>query len=118
MGAGNREKMMNKVYMAFTDGTAKYPEAGTGTVPAISYVALGLAGEAGEVADKVKKLIRDGDTPELRAAIKKEVGDVLWYWTRMCRELGIEPEAIAQENVDKLQSRKDRGVLQGSGDNR
>lgn len=84
------------------------------------YPALGLTGEAGEVADKVKKLLRDGGslTPEVRAEIAKEVGDVLWYVAAMARDLGVPMEHMARGNLAKLQDRQSRGVLGGSGDNR
>ena len=84
------------------------------------YPALGLTGEAGEVADKVKKIIRDKTelTPELRIEIAKEVGDVLWYVAALARDLGIDMHEMARMNIAKLSSRRDRGVLQGSGDNR
>lgn len=86
----------------------------------LTYPALGLTGEAGEVADKVKKIIRDGTelTPELRLEIAKEVGDVLWYIAAISRDLGYDMQSIAMMNIQKLNSRKARGVLQGSGDNR
>ena len=105
-------------YKEFTREIAVYPEARQRTLPAITYTALGLAGEAGEVANKVKKLLRDGDTPEKRAAIGKEMGDILWYWVRLCDELSLDPVKVLEENQLKLTSRKERGTLQGSGDNR
>lgn len=82
---------------------------------------LGLAGEAGEVADDVKKVIRDEEgqlTDENREIIAKELGDVLWYIAGISRYLGYSLEEIAEMNIEKLQSRKERGVLAGSGDNR
>lgn len=87
---------------------------------ALSYVSNGL-GEVGEVQGKVKKLIRDsaGDVDDEKAkAIALELGDILWYVASMATELGIELDDIAQANADKLKSRKERGVLAGSGDNR
>lgn len=95
--------------------TAIYPNSAR-----LTYPALGLTGEAGEVADKVKKIIRDGTelTPELRLEIAKEVGDVLWYIAAISRDLGYDMQTIAMMNIQKLNSRKARGVLQGSGDNR
>lgn len=104
-----------KDYEEFTKSTAIYPGAGTGSKEALSYVALGLAGEAGEVANKIKKYIRDDKFDE---SVVKEVGDVLWYVARMAQELSISLEEIAQSNAVKLSSRKERGMLQGSGDNR
>lgn len=107
-------------YQDEIDAFAVYPSKGEGNVMAISYVALGL-GEAGEVQGKVKKILRDDDgivTDEKRAAIAGELGDVLWYVTRLAHELGLNVEDIAKANVAKLLSRKERGVLGGSGDNR
>lgn len=99
---------------------AIYPEAGTGSVMALAYVGLGL-GEAGEIQGKIKKILRDSDgvvTDEIRLEIAKEVGDLLWYVTRAAEELGYTVEQVALMNVGKLNSRMERGVLKGSGDNR
>lgn len=85
------------------------------------YPALGLAGEAGEVAGKVSKVLRDDGgifTDEVKTDLKKELGDVLWFVAAMARDLDFTLEEIAQANLDKLASRKARGVLGGSGDNR
>ena len=97
--------------------TAVYPGAGDNLV----YPTLGLAGEAGEVAEKVKKLIRDDAgvlSDERRAAIAKELGDVLWYVAQVATEAQLDLGEIAVENLRKLLSRQERGVLQGSGDDR
>ena len=101
-------------YQMRAEDTAIYPNEYT-----IVYPALGLAGEAGEVADKVKKIIRDGK-PELfyKDDIAKELGDVLWYVAILARDLGYSLEEVAQRNLDKLEDRKNRDMLQGSGDNR
>lgn len=96
--------------------TAIYPEDRR-----IVYPTLGLAGEAGEVADKVKKVIRDAHgefTPEKRQEIIKEIGDVLWYCATLSRDLGYDLEEVARTNVEKLRSRRERNLLHGSGDNR
>jgi len=96
--------------------TAVYPEESR-----IVYPTLGLTGEAGEVADKVKKVIRDGHrefTPEKKAEIMKEIGDVLWYCASLSHDLGYDLEEVAQTNVDKLRSRMERNRISGSGDNR
>lgn len=96
--------------------TAIYPEK-TG----LAYVAMGLAGEAGEVANKVKKIYRDCDGVAFRDdedQIAKELGDVLWYVATMAHEIGYRLEDIAQMNVEKLASRKERGAIKGSGDDR
>lgn len=86
----------------------------------ISYVGLGL-GECGEVQNKIKKIIRDDNciiTEEKRKDIKKELGDILWYVANTASEFNIFLNDIAEENIEKLFSRKERGVIQGSGDNR
>jgi len=85
------------------------------------YPALGLVGEAGEVAEKIKKLIRDkgGVTSEEDIqTIRKELGDVLWYVAVLSDSFGLTLQEVAQGNLDKLASRKDRNVLKGSGDDR
>ena len=82
----------------------------------VIYPALGLTGEAGEVADKVKKILRDGKFD--REAIAKEIGDVLWYVAALCRDLNVTMDDVARMNLDKLAARKEKGTLQGSGDNR
>jgi NTP pyrophosphatase (non-canonical NTP hydrolase) len=82
---------------------------------------LGLCGEAGEVADKVKKVLRDGAgefNSEQKQAIAMELGDVLWYVSQLADELGFGLEAIAEANLEKLQSRAARNVISGSGDQR
>ena len=97
--------------------TARYPDAGTNPI----YPTLGLCGEAGEVADKVKKVIRDRGgsfSPEVIAALKLELGDVLWYVAQLATELGMDLNDIAQANLDKLASRAARNVIAGDGDNR
>lgn len=107
-------------YQTATDDTAIYPEAGEGTWPALSYVGLGL-GEIGEIQGKLKKIIRDHDgevTPELKAAIKKELGDGFWYMARVCTELELDGDDVLVSNLEKLESRKVRGVIGGSGDDR
>jgi NTP pyrophosphatase (non-canonical NTP hydrolase) len=87
---------------------------------AVTYDGLGL-GEAGEIQGKIKKIIRDDGgniTPEHIEAIKGELSDILWYISSMCDTLGIKMEDVATYNIKKLKSRRDRGVLHGSGDNR
>jgi len=82
----------------------------------ILYPALGLAGEAGEVANKVKKMIRDGKLD--RSGIAAELGDVLWYVAALARDLNIDLQDLASQNLEKLYGRKERGTLGGNGDNR
>lgn len=90
-----------------------YKEASVGP---LSFYALGVAGEAGEVAEKVKKFYRDGNiTPE---SIALELGDVCWYITRLANLLGFSLSEILAMNIEKLESRRARGVQRGSGDNR
>jgi len=103
-------------YQLLSRRTAEYPREAW-----LAYPALGLAGEAGEVAEHAKKAIRDDAgavTHERRAAIAKELGDVLWYVSQLASELGLDLDEIAQVNLDKLLSRQRRGVLTGSGDER
>ncbi|MCD6149746.1 nucleoside triphosphate pyrophosphohydrolase family protein [bacterium] len=97
--------------------TAIYPGAGKNYV----YPTLGLAGEAGEVAEKIKKAIRDNGgkiSDETKDAVRKELGDVLWYVSQVAAELDLLLDDIAKSNIEKLSSRMRRGKLKGSGDNR
>lgn len=106
-------------YQHATARTAVYPR--NTPVEALSYVALGLAGEAGEIANKVKKILRDSDgkiTLGHKNELCAELGDVFWYLSQLATEIGFNLEAVAKRNVDKLADRAARGVLQGSGDNR
>jgi len=103
-------------YQRLSRTTAQYPRSDW-----LAYPALGLAGEAGEVAEHAKKALRDDAgavTDERRAAMAAELGDVLWYTAQLASELGLGLEEIAQANLDKLASRQRRGVLSGSGDDR
>jgi NTP pyrophosphatase (non-canonical NTP hydrolase) len=108
--------LLNEYQEAALD-TAVYPNQGAN----FAYPALGLAGEAGEVADKLKKVLRDNGgvlTDSVRDAVAKELGDVLWYVSVLAHEMDYSLEEIAQTNLDKLASRQERGVITGSGDNR
>jgi NTP pyrophosphatase (non-canonical NTP hydrolase) len=103
-------------YQRLSRRTAEYPREAW-----LAYPALGLSGEAGEVAEHAKKAIRDdGGTVSAvrRAAMAKELGDVLWYVAQLASELGLDLDDIAQTNLDKLLSRQQRGVLSGDGDDR
>lgn len=96
--------------------TALYPRE-----YAIVYPTLGLNGEAGEVAEKVKKTIRDNGgefSDEFRRAIAMELGDVMWYAATLANDLGFTLDEIAAMNLEKLRSRARRNCLNGSGDNR
>ena len=97
--------------------TAIYPNMGSD----FTYPALGLVGEAGEIANKLKKVIRDNSgilSDDVRESVSDEIGDVLWYAAQLATEMGADLNTIAQRNIDKLASRKERGVIAGSGDNR
>ena len=103
-----------KQYQSRAARTALYPRE-----TAVEYTTLGLVGEAGEIANKVKKVLRgDYGRDALRAPLAGELGDVLWYVAMLARELDLDLGEIAQANLDKLASRKERGILQGSGDDR
>ena len=100
---------------------AQYPQSGANLI----YPALGLAGEAGEAADKVKKIWRNqgltsaaGYTGEQKYELGKELGDVLWYLAALSTELGYNFEDIAKINLEKLHDRTKRGVVKSEGDNR
>lgn len=98
-------------------GTAIYP--GRGTLAGMNYTVLGLSGEAGEIPNKMKKVFRDDNgvlTEERKEAIRAELGDVLWYAALLANEMDENLSDIAEENLDKLYGRKERGTLQGSGD--
>lgn len=95
--------------------TAVYPALGDNLI----YPALGLCGEAGETAEKIKKAIRDDGgllTEERREALAAELGDVLWYVAQLATEAGLDLDEVAEGNLEKLLSRRERAVLQGSGD--
>ena len=98
-------------YQEFTDSTAIYPDH-----KALEYLALGLTSEAGEVAGKIKKWIRDGifDVDDVAA----EIGDVIWYCAQLCSTLELYMSEVVKENVDKLSDRKERNMIGGNGDKR
>jgi NTP pyrophosphatase (non-canonical NTP hydrolase) len=104
-------------YQTEAKKTAMYPVMGARYV----YPALGLCGESGEVAEKVKKIFRDFDgvlTEECKESLKKEAGDCLWYIANFCLDIGFTLEEVAQSNLYKLRDRQERGMLNGSGDTR
>ena len=111
------EVMTAEFYEMKAGQTAIFPKH-----KALEYLALGLTSEAGEVAGKVKKLIRDGEDMEgfelKKIAIASEIGDVLWYCAMMAKEVGVPLNDIMKDNLKKLHGRKVRGTLHGSGDNR
>ena len=106
-----------KEYQNKSRETAFYPNLGKNFI----YPTLGLVGEAGEIAEKIKKALRDnkGEIDEERLEnLKKELGDVLWYVAQLSTELGLSLDEVANTNIEKLQSRKKRGVISGDGDDR
>ena len=107
--------MNNEAYLEFTRTTAIYPKDRE-----LEYLALGLTSEAGEVAGKIKKIIRDHKevTPAVKGAIIDELSDCIWYTVRLCDALGINLTDLINHNHAKLSSRKERGVISDDGDNR
>ena len=106
-----------KEYQKKSRKTAVYPNAGKNFV----YPVLGLTGESGEVADKIKKVIRDKSgiiNRETKEELKKELGDVLWYLSQLASELKIPLSDVAEKNIEKIYDRMKRGKLGGNGDNR
>ena len=95
----------------------------TGNYNTVSFIekVLGLTGEAGETADKIKKILRDKEgkiSEEDKGEIVKELGDVLWYLAAISTYLGVDLEEVAKGNIGKLESRRQRNLLHGEGDNR
>jgi NTP pyrophosphatase (non-canonical NTP hydrolase) len=104
-------------YQTRAQKTALYPQVGSNPI----YPTLGLCGEAGEVADKVKKVLRDRQgcfDPAAIDDLRLELGDVLWYVAQLASELGLDLGEIAEANLAKLASRAARNVIGGSGDRR
>jgi NTP pyrophosphatase (non-canonical NTP hydrolase) len=104
-------------YQHYSRKTAIYPKLGKNFL----YPTIGLFGECGEIAEKIKKIIRDKHNKVSEAdkmEIKKELGDVLWYISALCSELKLSLNDVAESNINKLQSRKARNILHGNGDNR
>ena len=103
-------------YLAWTSSMAIYPGVDTGNKDELTYLALGLGGEAGEVLEKTKKMLRD--TTYDAAAMRAELGDVFWYLVRLCKAHGYLPSEVLEANVQKLTDRQRRGTISGSGDAR
>ena len=104
-------------YQTRSRATAQYPSIGHPVI----YPTLGLVNEAGEVAGKIKKVFRDKSgeiNAETRAALKAELGDVLWYIAQVCTELDLTMDEVAESNLAKLLDRQQRGNIRGDGDNR
>jgi|TARA_R110002110_G_scaffold411144_3_gene635204 NTP pyrophosphatase (non-canonical NTP hydrolase) len=102
-------------YQEFALKTAIYPKS-----QGLIYTTLGLVGESGEVAEKVKKLIREDNIQDedWSKSVARELGDVLWYVANLATELGIDLDTIAKMNLIKLEDRLNRDVLNGNGDYR
>ena len=106
-----------KTYQKQARLTAQYPNLGSNNI----YPTLGLVGEAGEVAEKVKKVIRDKKgifDDDSKKGLKKELGDVLWYISNLCTEFNFSLDDIALQNLEKLKMRASKGKISGSGDDR
>ena len=104
-------------YQQEAQKTAIYPNKGNN----YSYPVIGLTGEAGEVAEKIKKVVRDHGgimTPEAKESVMLELGDVLWYVSALATEIGVTLEEVAMANIDKLTSRYNRDRIHGDGDDR
>ena len=104
-------------YQKLSRKTALYPNKDKNFI----YPTLGLCGESGEVAEKIKKVLRDDDgvlNEGKKEELKKELGDVLWYLAQIATESGLSLNEIASLNIEKLSSRLERGKISGSGDNR
>ena len=111
-----------KEYQGKAKQTAIYPKHAE-----VLYPLLGLTGEVGELANKLKKLYRDHEASEISIhtiphnmmqELEGEMGDILWYWSILCKDLSLDVNKVAQKNVDKLKSRMERGKIKGSGDER
>ena len=109
MQSHNKSMITADEYQRKAKATAIYPKK-----DALSYLVLGLTSEAGEVAGKVKKKIRDGTSHD----VASEIGDVLWYCAMLASEMNVSLGKIMDNNLEKLYGRKQRGKLQGSGDTR
>ena len=108
-------------YQTKSRKTATYLDAGNNFV----YPTLGLAGESGEVVEKIKKLMRNDGvvtakeiSDEKRAELEKELGDLVWYLAQLATEFDLDFNTIAEKNIEKLYSRMERNVLHSEGDNR
>ena len=103
-------------YQFETNTTAIYPDSA-----ALTYPTLGLAGESGEICNKVKKIIRDDSgllSDSKKQALIDELGDVMWYVAAIAKDLKVTLGEVCKRNLEKLNSRRERGTLGGSGDNR
>jgi len=120
------DKLTLNSYQRRAGNTSIYP--GQGLIEGILYCSLGLAGEAGEVAGRVKKILRDDKltsfedvsalSPDRKRAIVRQLGDALWYIARLASELDMPLSKVAQMNLDKLHTRQTLNRLTGQGDSR
>lgn len=102
--------MEANTYQNRTQDTAVYP--GRHTPSGLNYTILGLVGEAGELANKLKKVYRNQDSVYAnREVFVDELGDVLWYAAAFAKELGVSLEEVMEKNLAKLQARKESGTL-------
>lgn len=83
-----------------------------------AYALFGMVGEVGELYGYIAKVIRDGEKADHQEYVKKELGDILWFLAAIAYDHGLRLDDIAMANIQKLKGRKERGTLQGSGDNR
>jgi len=115
---------MNMTFKEYSDRakmTSMYPPIGTGDLARVIYPAIKLTGEVGEFMEKIGKTIRDEHgiiSPAKQEALALELGDILWYWAALVRELDLDPSEVAAANLDKLYDRKQRDKIQGEGDDR
>ena len=119
-----REKFNLQEYQKWTKTTENGRVASWDWERQLAYFGLGIAGESGEVAEKIKKLFRDCEDPDgsldsgYREIIGKELGDVLWYVTRIASVVGLDLQDLFEANVSKIEDRKARGTIEGNGDHR
>ncbi len=118
----NEYQELASTFAIFPKGEPEVAFLKTGQIdPSLLYLSLGLSGEAGETAEKMKKILRDKNgiiNEETKQELKKELGDILWYISQFSLHLGIKMEDLAIFNIDKLTSRQLRNKLTGEGDNR
>lgn len=112
-----KDNLTFQEYFEGAGSTALYPDRGSNPY----YPVMGLCGEAGELSNKIKKIMRDSNgqiSEETRESIKYEIGDTLWYVAALCFEFKVKLSEVAKINLDKLKKRKEKGTIKGSGDHR
>lgn len=117
---GNDNLMDLQVYTEFTRTTRSEMKDKIGKDPTILELCLGLAGEVGEICDKIKRPVREGESPLKldKDTLKLEIGDVFWYLTSLADEYNISLAEVVTANIQKISSRIERGTLYGEGDSR